>query len=218
VQVTPDENGTIKVEPFKDFNGQPKKWQEVAPLVYRSVNGQDLIAFRRGGGQMQLVPNFPAVVFERVKLTANSDFNQWLILAVLIVLGLTLLFWPVAAIVRRHYHRRLELDAGSLRLRPWVRLICAVDIAFLALFYLTIASDTPGALSSRNDLKIHLIQTLGTLGALGTFVILVAFFRSWKDRNEWLWARAWNGLLLVACIAFVWFSYHWNLLNFNMNY
>src|SRR5260221_2836627 len=31
VQVTPDENGTIKVEPFKDFNGQIKKWQEIAP-------------------------------------------------------------------------------------------------------------------------------------------------------------------------------------------
>src|SRR5580765_227200 len=44
-RVTPDENGTIKVEPFKDFNGQIKTWQEIAPLVYRSVNGQDLLAF-----------------------------------------------------------------------------------------------------------------------------------------------------------------------------
>jgi hypothetical protein len=25
-------------------------------------------------------------------------------------------------------------------------------------------------------------------------------------------------LLLLACLGFVWFSYHWNLLNFNMNY
>ena len=67
VQVTPDENGTIKVEPFKDFNGQTKKWQEIAPLVYRSVNGQDLIAFRRDDhGHMQLALNFPAVVLQRV--------------------------------------------------------------------------------------------------------------------------------------------------------
>ena len=27
VQVTPDENGTIKIDPFKDFSGQTKKWQ-----------------------------------------------------------------------------------------------------------------------------------------------------------------------------------------------
>src|SRR5262249_10498003 len=101
VQVTPDENGTIKIEPFKDFNGQTKKWQEISPLVYRSVNGQDLIAFRRDDhGQMQLAVNFPAVVLQRVSLYTNSDFNQILILAVLIVLGLTLLCWPLAAIIR----------------------------------------------------------------------------------------------------------------------
>ena len=116
-------NGNIRVEPFKDFNGQPKKWQEVGPLLYRSVNGQDLIAFRRDDhGQMQLVPNFPAVVFQRVTLAANSDFNQWLILLALIVMVLTLLFWPASALVRRHYHHRLEIDAASLRLRPWCAL------------------------------------------------------------------------------------------------
>ncbi|HEU4415706.1 MAG TPA: serine hydrolase domain-containing protein [Candidatus Angelobacter sp.] len=219
VRVTPEENGNIKVEPFKDFNGQTKKWQEIAPLLYRSVNGQDLIAFRRDDhGQMQLLPNFPAVLFQRVSLTANSDFNQWLILVAIIVMVLTLLFWPVSALIRRHYHHRLEIDAASLRLRLWVRLVCAADVAFLALFYLTITSDNPGALSSRTDVKIHLIQTLGLVGAVGAIAVLLACLRSWKDHHEWFWAKVWNGLLLVACLAFVWFAYHWNLLNFNLNY
>ena len=219
VQVTPDENGTIKVEPFKDFNGQLKKWQEIAPLVYRSVNGQDLIAFRRvENNQMQLVPNFPAVVYQRVKLITSSDFNQLLILGVLIMLGLTLAFWPVNAMIRSHYHHRLDLDPRSLRLRPWVRVICAVDIAFLLIFFKVITSDSLATLSSRSDLKFHLIQTLGTVGAVGTVVVLLACFRSWSDPHEWFWAKVWNLLLAVACIAFVWFSIHWNLLNFNVNY
>jgi CubicO group peptidase (beta-lactamase class C family) len=220
IQVTPDENGTIKVEPFKDFNGELKKWEEIAPLVYRSVNGQDLIAFRRldHDGQMQLIPNFPAVVYQRIKLIANSDFNQSLILVVLIILGLTLVFWPIGAIIRGHYHHRLDLDAPSLRLRPWVRLVCALDIAFLLIFFKVLTSDSLAALSSRNDLKFHLIQTLGTIGALGTIVVLIACFRSWRDPHEWFWAKVWNLLLVVACLGFVWFSYQWNLLNFNMNY
>ena len=118
VQVTPDENGTIKIEPFKGFNGQLKKWQEIAPLVYRSVNGQDLVAFRLDDhGKMQLVLNFPAVVMQRVPWYANSDFYQLWILAVLIVLGLTVLCWPLAAILRKHYRQRLELDSGYMRLR-----------------------------------------------------------------------------------------------------
>jgi CubicO group peptidase (beta-lactamase class C family) len=219
VQVTPDENGTIKIEPFKDFNGQAKKWQEVSPLVYRSVTGQDLVAFRRDDhGQMQLAVNFPAVVLQRVSLYTNSDFNQILILAVLIVLGLTLLCWPLASIIRGHYHQRLELDPGYMRLRPWVRAVCAVNIAFLVYFFVAITSDDPGALSSRSDLKLQAIQALGWIGALGTVVVFLACLRSWKDHQVWFWAKVWNLLVLLACIGFVWFGYHWKLLNFSMNY
>ena len=219
LKITPDENGTIKVEPLRDFNGQLKKWQEIAPLVYRSVNGQDLIAFRQlDNNRMQLIPNFPAVVYQRVNLAANGDFNQTLILAAIIVLGLTLIFWPVGALVRLHYHHRLELDAKSLRLRPWVRLVCAIDIAFLLIFFKVVTSDSLATFSSRSDFKFHLIQTLGAVGAVGIVVIVLACLSSWRDPHEWFWAKMWNFLLLLACVAFVWFSIHWNLLNFNLNY
>jgi CubicO group peptidase (beta-lactamase class C family) len=218
-RVTPDENGTIKVEPFKDFNGQIKKWQEIAPLVYRSVNGQDLLAFVRDyNGNMLLAPNFPAAAEQRVSLVQSADFNQALIVGVLIILGLTLVCWPLAAIIRGHYHQQLDLDAGYLRLRPWVRVICAVNIAFLLSFLMVLTSGGIGALSSKTDFKFHAIQALGILGALGTIVVLIASLRSWKDPHAWFWGKVWNLLLLLACLGFVWFSYHWNLLNFNLNY
>ena len=167
---------------------------------------------------MQLAVNFPAVVLQRVSLYTNSDFNQILILAVLIVLGLTLLCWPLASIIRGHYHQRLELDPGYMRLRPWVRGVCAVNIGFLVYFFVAITSDDPGALSSRSDLKLQAIQAFGWIGALGTVVVFLACLRSWKDNHVWFWAKVWNLLVLLACIGFVWFGYHWKLLNFSMNY
>ncbi|HET9837901.1 MAG TPA: serine hydrolase domain-containing protein [Candidatus Angelobacter sp.] len=219
VQVTPDENGTIKIDAFKDFNGQTRKWQEIAPLVYRSVNGQDLLAFRRDDqGRMQLVPNFPAVVLQRLGLIASSDFNQLLIVCILLVLGLTLACWPLAAVIRSHYHIRLDLDAGYMHLRPWVRAVCAAIVAFVIWFYIALSNESPGALSARSDLKFHIIQTIGLLGALGTAVVLLACYRSWRDRHVWFWTKLWNLLLLAACVGFVWFALHWNLLNFSMNY
>jgi CubicO group peptidase (beta-lactamase class C family) len=219
VRVTPDENGTIKVEPFKDFNGQIKTWQEIAPLVYRSVNGQDLLAFLHDDkGNMLLAPNFPAAAEQRVPLVASADFNQSLIVGVLVVLGLTLLCWPLAAIIRGHYHQRLDLDPSYLRLRPWVRVVCAVDIAFLIIFLMVLTDGGINVLSSRTDFKFHAIQSLGVLGALGTIVVLLAALRSWRDPHAWFWGKVWNLLLLLACLGFVWFSYHWNLLNFNLNY
>jgi len=219
VQVTPDENGTIKMDAVKDFNGQAKKWQEIAPLVYRSVNGQDLIAFRRDDqGRMQLDPNFPAVVLQRVGFIASSDFNELLMVCVLLILGLTLACWPLAAIIRSHYHIRLDLDAGYMHLRPWVRAVCAAVVAFLVWFYIALSNESPGALSARSDLKFHIIQTIGLLGALGTAVVLLACYRSWRDHHVWFWTKLWNLLLVAACVGFVWFALHWNLLNFSMNY
>lgn len=219
VLVSPIENGLIKIEPYKDFNGEIKTWQEIAPLVYRSVNGQDLIAFRRtDGGQMQLIPNFPAVVEQRISFVINSDFNQLLILAVIIVFALTLIGWPIAGALRRHYRHQLELDARYMRLRPWVRAVCAVNIAFLLIFFMAITNETPGAFSAAADAKIHAIQLLGILGAAGTMLVFLACLRSWQDSHAWFWTKIWNLLLLFACIGFVWFSYYWNLLNFNLNY
>ena len=219
VRVTPDENATIKVEPFKDFNGQLKQWQEIAPLVYRSVHGQDLLAFVHDyQGNMLLAPNFPAAAEQRVSLVQSADFNQALILGVLIILGLTLVCWPLAAVIRAHYHQRLDLDASYMRLRPWVRVVCAVDVSFLLVFLMVLTSGGISVLSSRTDFKFQAIQFVGVLGALGTVVVLLASLRSWRDPQAWFWGKVWNLLLLLACLGFVWFSYHWNLLNFNMNY
>src|SRR6266700_515730 len=219
VEVTPDADGTIKVEPFKDFSGEIKKWREIAPLVYRAVDGQDLLAFRRDEhGQMQLIPNFPAAVYQRVSLFASSDFNQTLILGLLTIMALTLLFWPAAAAVRSHYHQRLDLDPRHKRLRFWVRVVCAVDIFFLVTFYLVLTHEGAGTFSPKLDLKLQAIQCVGVAGVLGTVLVLLACLRSWKDNNFGWWAKVWNLFVLLACLAFVWFSFHWNLLNFNMNY
>jgi|GEM_PF-3167738 len=109
------------------------------------------------------------------------------------------------------------IGVGNM-LPSWVRMVCAVDIAFLLIFFIAITSDNPGALSASSDAKLHAIQVLGLAGALGTLLVFLAFVRSWRDQHAWFWAKVWNLLVLLACIGFVWFSYHWNLLNFNMNY
>jgi CubicO group peptidase (beta-lactamase class C family) len=217
--VTDAPDGTINLEGLKDFNGELKKWQEIGPLLYRSVNGQDLLAFARDDkGRLRLVLNFPAIIYQRATLAQNGLLNQIVIICSIVVLGLTLLFWPVAAFVRRHYHHRLEVDNKTLQGRSWIRLVCALDLIFILSMALTLSSDDLASLSEKTDLRIHIIQVVGVLGALGTVLVLIACLRSWKDRNFWWWSRIWNLLVLLACIGFVWFTVFWNALDFNLNY
>jgi len=219
VHVTPQADGIIKVEPLKDFNGELKTWQEVGPLIYRAVNGQELLAFRRDDkNRLQLVPNFPAVVYQHTSLWNNGTFNTALLVGCLSVMALTLLFWPAGAFVRRHYHHRLEMDTSTMQGRLWIRAVCALNIIFILAIVMAISSDDPGVFSEKLDLRIHLIQIIGVLGVAGTFLVFVAAVRSWRDHAVWWWAKMWNAVVLLACLGFVWFVIYWNVLDFNLNY
>jgi CubicO group peptidase (beta-lactamase class C family) len=219
VEVTPQSEGKIKVEPLKDFNGELKTWQEIGPLLYRAVGGQDLLAFRHDEhGRLQLVPSFPAVVYQHATAANNSLVNQTIIVCALAIMALTLLLWPVGAFVRAHYHHRLEIQPATQQGRLWTRLVCALDIIFVVALALTLSSDSPGVLSEKTDLRIHLTQIVGVLGAVGTILVIIACLRSWHDRNLWWFAKVWNFVLVLACLGFLWFALYWNVLNFNLNY
>jgi CubicO group peptidase (beta-lactamase class C family) len=217
--VSPENHGAIKVDALKDFNGEVKKWQEISPLVYRAVNGQELLAFRYDDqGRLQLIPNFPAVIYQRASFLHNKKYNLPLLVGCLIIMGLTLLFWPVGALVRRHYHQRLEMETPQRRGRLWIRLVCALNLIFIVAMLQTFSQNDPGIFSEKLDLHINLIQAVGVLGALGAVLVLIACLRSWRDPNQWIWAKIWNLLVLLACVGFTWFVLYWNLLDFSKNY
>ena len=219
ITVTHDDKGDIRVDALKDFGGQVKKWQEIGPLLYRDADGESKLAFRRDDkDRLQLILGFPAVVYQRVSLLQDKNYNQPLVIACLVIMALTLVFWPVGWLIRNHYHQRLEMDAGLLRARTWIRLVCALDLAFVILLLLTFSSVNPGLLSGKLDLRLNFYQGIGVLGALGTLLVLIACIRTWRDSNVWFWTKVWNLLVLLACVGFTWFALYWNMLDFSKNY
>lgn len=219
VTVAKEDKGDIKVDALKDYGGHVKTWQEIGPLLYRDANGESKLAFRRDDrGRLQLVSGFPAVVYQRASPLQDKAFNLPLLIGSLVIMALTLLFWPVGAMIRRHFHQRLEIDAGMRRARLWIRLVCALNIAFIVALLLTLSQTDPGDLSEKLDLRITLFQGIGVLGALGTLLVLVACVRSWRDTNLWFWTKMWNLLVLLSCIGLAWFVIYWNVLDFSKNY
>jgi hypothetical protein len=213
-------DGTLKVEPMKDINGELKVWHEIGPLLYRAAGGQDRIAFLKDReGRMQLLVNFPAVLFQRVSLLNNQPFNTLLLVFSIGMMGLSLLLLPVAAAVRRHYHVRLELTPRQRSLRRITRAVCAIDVAFIGLFLMVVAVPNPLALlSGKLDLWIRLLQLLGLIGALGALPVIYAALRLWRERDLWIWGRVFDLLVMLASVGFTWFVVHWNVINFSMNY
>jgi CubicO group peptidase (beta-lactamase class C family) len=220
VHVTDGLDGTITIQPFKDFRGETMKWKEIGPMLFRAVDGQDRVAFVHDqNGRLVMAIDFPAIVFQRTSWQDATPWNRFLLLSSLSILALTLVFWPVAAFVRAHYRSRLELSSQQQRLRVIVRLVCLLDIVFAIGMVLTLGGDDPTTLlSGKLDSRLFFFQGIGLLGVFGSLAVIYATIRSWGERNLWFWAKAWNLLVMLACIGLAWFAIHWNLVNFNMSY
>ena len=208
------------------------------------------MAFKRdANGQLYFVMDFPFFTFQRVGWVQRKPFNYFVLGASVAILVLALVLWPVAALVRRHYGRKLNLPPRERRLRIAVRLVCAADLLFLGcLVALLSILDAPGAANSHIDIWIHLLQSVGVIGAVGTIVAVYSAVHAWRatslpvratvaaasaggadagstsapafptTESSWIWNKIFPTLIAVACIGITWFFVYWNLLNFNLNY
>jgi CubicO group peptidase (beta-lactamase class C family) len=206
-------DGTITGGLFKSFNGKPKRWREIGPYLYQEIDGQERMWFRRDApGRMTIFTDFAAFAFQRASLTETRGFNLSVLFSVLVIFVLTLILWPVAGLVRRHYNQPLNLDASGLRLRRWTRLVCAwnvlVTIGWASFF--SYGSGQIGRLNSGVDAWVYLLQISTIIGGLGSIIALVNAYRS-VTSSRWWWKKIQDVLIALACLGFVWMGFAWRL-------
>jgi hypothetical protein len=220
-KVSSNPDGTISLDSLKYLNGQPKKLQEIGPLMFRAVHEQDRVGFKYDqSGHLVLVTDFPVFVFQRSPWNENSGLNLPLIVSAIVVLLLTLMLWPVGALIRRHYGHKLDLTPQQRRLRLIARLACLFDLLFLSGFalFFTLSDKDIGMLSPRYNPLLRTIQIVGWVGVLGTLAAVYNTFRSWREQDRWFWSKPADTLIALACVAFVWFVFTWNMLHWSLRY
>ena len=217
--VSPTETG-IQVAELTDPNGKPKRWREVAPMVFAEENGQDKLIFKPDqNGRMQVILPYPFFIGQSVRLFENSKLLLPILFICLGVMLLTLVLWPVGWFVRRHYGRRLELTRKELWLRLGVRLVFLLDLVFVAAIigFVLFGLQHLWVFSDRGNKYFYLIQVIGVLGAVGTLLVLYNALHYWTIKRR-IWAKLHATLLVLACLGFLWFVFTGNLLHFSSTY
>ena len=161
-KISANPDGTITT-PLKGPNGQLLKFEEISPLLYREVHGRAHLGFKKDeNGQMQFQMDFPFFIFQKVSFWENKYFNYTLAIFGLTMVVLTVVFWPVGALIRKHYGRPLDLSPLDCKLRLGVRLVC---IFFIGLFggWLTVLSLATSSITAVNALAPWIIL-FGILG------------------------------------------------------
>jgi len=220
VTVNPKDN-TISMAGFKGLNQQPLHYREISPMVFREVDGNAKIAFVKDAtGRRVAYIDYPFMVYQQVNNMLDKQAVNYVIIGFsLCVIVLTLLLWPIGAMIRKHYGKPLTLEPAAKRLRMLVHIVCfAVVVFVVGLLIFVSRTSNPSGLSERGDLGLHLLQVVGLLAGLGSLIAIYNSLKSWSDGQQWFWNKIWNTFLAVACVGFFWFIYHWHLLNFHLNY
>jgi CubicO group peptidase (beta-lactamase class C family) len=220
-KVSLNSDGSISVSDLKELNGEPMKLEEIGPFMFRAVHGQERVGFKRDDtGNLVLVTDFPVFVFQRSPWSENSGFNIPLIVTALAILLVTVLLWPIAALIRRHYGQKLTLTPPQRKSRLLTRLACVLDLLFicgLVAFFTTSEKDID-LLSPRFNALLRMIQIVGWLGVLGTLAALYRAYGSWREQGRWILSKLGDALVALACLAFVWFVFTWNMLHWSLRY
>jgi CubicO group peptidase (beta-lactamase class C family) len=219
--VSPVGDGDIEVPQLTGTNGKPKRWQAIGPMTFLERGGQDKLIFKPDqNGQMQLILPYPFFVGHRVGTFQNGKLLLTVLGISLGLMLLTLILWPIAWFVRRHYGRRLELTKGELLLRVGVRIVFALNVIFIAaliglimygLTHLEVFSD-------RGTTWFKLAQTIGLIGAVGTVVVLLNAIAAWISKSRRIWGKLQATIMLLACLGVLWFALAGNLLRFSSTY
>ena len=220
-KVSPTEDGAIEVAQLTGPNGKPKKWREVAPMTFLEENGNDKLIFKPDqNGRMQLILPYPFFVGQRVGFFENGKVLLIVVGISLVIMLLTLILWPIAWFVRRHYGHKLTLNLMERRLRIAVRIVFALDLLFVAALTGLVAFGLThlDVFSDRGTMWFHLIQVIGVLGAVGTLLVLYNAIQFWRNRERRIWGKLQATVFILVCIGFLWFAVAGNLLHFSSTY
>ncbi len=215
------QDNTISMAGFNGLNQQPLRFQEIAPMVFREVGGKTKIAFVNDvSGRRVAYIDYPFIVYQEVnKILNKQDINYLILKLSLFIILSTLLSWPIAAMIRKHYDKPLMLNLHDKCLRIFVHLVCvSIVIYIVGLLILASALNDFSLLSQRTDFWLRTLQGIGLVIGLGSLLAIYNSIRCWANKQRWLWSKIWNTLLALSCMSFFWFIYHWNLMNFDLNY
>jgi len=222
-KVVVNEDGTISTPVLKDLNGEPTKWREIAPYVWREVDGKGRLAAEvKDGKVVRIAPEWisPFMYMER---SSGAKGVGWLMpaaVASLVVLALTVIFWPVAALVRRRYRKPLPYTGLEAKAYRWGRIGALLSLAAMGGWIGTILamfSDLK-MLSARFDWLVLLLHVFGTIAVFaGLALALWHLSIVWKANKRWL-GKIWAVALVFAAAICAWVAVAYHLVGISTNY
>jgi CubicO group peptidase (beta-lactamase class C family) len=220
--VSNDKEGVLQVEGMKNQSGELKRWREIAPLVYREIDGLDRIGFRRdaSGAVREMLP-FPAIYEgQRVPWHASKISIGLLIGGSLLIALLTVLLWPIAVMIRKRYQRPLFSTKRDRILYFLSRIVCLAQVVFILAPIVVLSQGLEHIVILGDAINpwLRAFHVVGWILMIGVVLLIIAAVRFVRLPGHGLWFRAHAILLAIGGIAFGVFAWQYNLLDASLKF
>lgn len=222
-KVVVNEDGTISVPLLLGLNGEPVKWHETEPYVWTDATGKERLAVEVVDGRVTRGSAGilgPIIMLVRAPTAKAGAWVTPAAAASLVALALTVIFWPVAALVRRHYRKPLPFTGREAKAYRWVRIgALASLVAMLAWVGIVVAMFEDLALLSESmDSLLVVLHVLGSIAVFAGLTLAVwHLVVVWSVKRRWT-AKVWSVVLVFATAVLAWIAIAYHLVGLGTNY
>ncbi|WP_439632731.1 serine hydrolase domain-containing protein [Glycocaulis sp.] len=221
--VSMNEDHEISLSILTDASGTPLRFREVEPFVWQQVNGGERLSARvneNGEVEMFSAAFFaPFMMFTPVEWWRNGALLMPLAGIAAAALLLTVLFWPVRAIVRWRFKTRFALTGRQAMAYRLSNIGALLPLVYAAgwLVLITHMMGELHRLDGRLDGVIVFMQFMAVLPMLALLIALWNAFVVWTGGASWF-ARLWSLVLVASTLVMIWFVIAAGFFNFGLTY
>jgi CubicO group peptidase (beta-lactamase class C family) len=198
--------------------GDGRLLKRVAPNLYETPDGGRNAFVDDSGSRSYWA--VPALYLQRVPWSLDARWIVPAFVASTVVVVLTLLAWPFAALWRYWRNKRWSQDGGDLRKYLAVRLVLLVDavaIVGAAVLYIKGSMDLT-LLNDALDPLLIALYALAWLGVSGAIFALWAVTAFWRNGTGSQWSRVHHSLIAASCVMIAWFFLTFHIAGTTLSY
>lgn len=221
VGVGPD--GDLVLPIANGLNGQPRRWVETQPFVWRDLDSHERLAAVVEDGKVvrfSISSIAPFMVFDPTPWYKRSTLLMPLLLASIAALFLTALVWLSAALIRRRYGATLALEGKELKVYRLSKIAAILTLLTLLgwTFVVGVLLDDTDNLNASIDPILWTMQILSLVVFFGGLAaMLLNLWTVWRGKRRWP-AKVWSVVLVLAAGLVLWLALAFNLIGFSVSY
>ena len=217
-------NGDLIGPGLPEVNGERKHWREVEPWIWQAVGSDERLSAR-----VDENGRVTAIAYEPLSFAIPDTRAPWyraksLLLPLfgigLGVLLLTLLSWPIRAVVRRVHQKPFPYEGARAQAHRLPAIASLLALGYLGgwagfvVWLMESLSNTSGGTATT---LLTILYIAGLLPILALAGVGYANFSLWRAKSTWF-AKIWGVLALLSVVVLLWFAAVMNFYSFDFSY